>query len=293
MAGTLPGEPVPNDFVDVAGGALAGLGVGALIARQRRRADSRQISRTWTTLLEGREPQPRHFTPDMLADAPDIARRYLTRAIAPGTPLHRVVELDMDGTFTLKGRALPLRARQVLSPPARGFVWQADIGSGWGRVSGSDGCLTGGVRVISWTKFRMAGIIPVVRQEDSLDHARSAVTRTLIESVWVPAALLPPHGAHWTQTGPDTADIRFASVPDHPPLHVTLTTDGDILEAWTMRWSDANADRRYRLQPFGGHMGAWREFQGFRIPSRVEIGHHWGTPDYAPFFEATITGARY
>ena len=134
MAGTLPGEPVPNDFVDVARGALAGIGVGALLARQRRRADARQVTDTWTTLLEGREPQPRHFTPDMLADAPDIARRYLTRAIAPGTPLHRVVELDMDGTFTLKGRALPLRARQVLSPPARGFVWQADIGSGWGRV---------------------------------------------------------------------------------------------------------------------------------------------------------------
>jgi hypothetical protein len=32
---------------------------------------------------------------------------------------------------------------------------------------------------------------------------------------------------------------------------------------------------------------------GFLIPMRVELGNMFGTPDYAPFFLATITRAEF
>ena len=60
-----------------------------------------------------------------------------------------------------------------------------------------------------------------------------------------------------------------------------------------MRWSDANPDKAYRLQPFGGRLTDWAEFEGFRIPVQVEMGNLFGTPDYAPFFLARVTAARF
>jgi hypothetical protein len=34
-------------------------------------------------------------------------------------------------------------------------------------------------------------------------------------------------------------------------------------------------------------------FGGFLIPVRVELGNMYGTPEHAPFFRATITGADF
>ena len=60
-----------------------------------------------------------------------------------------------------------------------------------------------------------------------------------------------------------------------------------------MRWSNANPAGTYRLQPFGGRMLETNVFQGFRIPTRVELGNQWGRPDYAPFLRATIRQTVY
>jgi hypothetical protein len=74
---------------------------------------------------------------------------------------------------------------------------------------------------------------------------------------------------------------------------LTIGKDGRVLEVIGQRWSNANRDRRFRLQPFGGTVMAEQRFGGFTIPSRVSIGNHYGTPDFLPFFQAEITDARY
>lgn len=43
------------------------------------------------------------YDPRMVADLPEVGRRFFARAIEPGTPLHRVVVLEMAGTFILNG----------------------------------------------------------------------------------------------------------------------------------------------------------------------------------------------
>lgn len=194
----------------------------------------------------------------------------------------------MAGHFVLNGKTLPMTARQVLAPPA-GFVWQARIGQGVSAFAGSDGLVAGR----SWTRFRLAGLVPLVRVGGDADHRRSAGTRAMMEAVWCPAMLLPQAGAVWRQTGRDQAEVAFPAHPDIAPLRLTLTPDGLIAEMVAMRWSDANADRRYRLQPFGGRVLESRSFGGVTIPVRMEMGNLWGTPDYAPFFLARVTAARF
>jgi hypothetical protein len=273
--------------------ALAGLAGAGVLAQRAHRRDAAQRQRVWRELEALRAPDPPHFDPAMTQDLPEPARHYFARAIAPGAPLHRLVSLEMDGEFILNGAVLAMRAREILAPPGRGFVWQAAIGTGLTAFAGSDGYRWSASQDESWTKFWLYGLVPLVRTAPSQDHARAAATRAMLESVWAPASLLPQFGAQWTQTGDRSAEIRFPGSPDPGPMHVSLDGAGDLVEVSAMRWSNANPEGTYRLQPFGGRMLETDVFQGFRIPTRVEFGNQWGRPDYAPFFRATIRRAVY
>ena len=256
--------------------------------------DKAQAARVWESLEGAREADPLRYDPAMVADLPEVAQRYFARAIEPGTPLHRIVRLQMEGSFIMEGRAMPMTARQILAPPGQGFVWQAEVGQGLMRFAGSDGFhAPEGGAVDSWTKFWLRGLIPLARIGGTTDHQSAALTRVMLESIWAPASLLPQFGADWVQTGPDSAEVRFAGVRGIEPMQITLDAEGNPLQVWALRWTDANPEKVHRLQPFGGRMLEMTRHQGFLIPSRVELGNMWGTQDYAPFFLATITSAEF
>lgn len=197
------------------------------------------------------------FEPSMVEGLPEIARRYFGHAMT---------------------------ARQILSP-AHEFVWTPIMHSGAMSISGSDTLVQGG----GWTRFWINGLIPVVNLQVSPDLSRSARARAAMEAVWAPASVLAANGVTWAQTGPDTARLTFGTGTE--PVDLTLAADGRVLEVVTMRWSDVNADKTFRLQPFGGTVEAEQTFGGFTIPSELEVGNHYGSPDYLPFFQARVTAA--
>jgi hypothetical protein len=256
--------------------------------------DKAQMRAVWSALEGAREADPPAYDPRMVADLPEIAQRYFARAIEPGTPLHRVVRLEMAGSFVLNGTEMPMAACQILAPPARGFVWQAEMGQGLMRFAGSDGyhAPAGGV-VESWTKFWLRGLLPLARIGGTPDHASAAATRIMLEAVWAPASLLPQFGAIWAQTGSDSAEIRFAGAEGIEPMQITLDAEGNLTEVQVLRWTDANPDKAYRLQPFGGRMLEMGRHGGYLIPVRIELGNMYGTPEYAPFFLARVTRAEF
>lgn len=55
-----------------------------------------------------------------------------------------------------------------------------------------------------------------------------------------------------------------------------------------MRWSNANPDKFWRLQPFGGTLSQFREFAGVMIPTQIEAGNFFGTADYFPFYRVRV-----
>ena len=103
---------------------------------------------------------------------------------------------------------------------------------------------------------------------------------------------LPAVGFVW-QTRIGSGLMRFTGLQNMEPMRIRLDAEGNPTEVWALRWTNANPERVYRLQPFGGRMLEMTDKQGFRIPSRVELGNLWGTPDYVPFFLATITRAEF
>ena len=259
--------------------------------------DTAQASHVWRALEARREAAPPRYDPAMVAGLPEVAQRYFARAIEPGTPLHRMVRLEMEGSFILNGNDMAMHARQFLAPPARGFVWRADIGAGLIRFGGSDGYhrpeSASGRDADSWTRFWLHGVIPLARTGGTEHHARAAGTRLLLEPVWAPASLLPQFGAEWTQTGPDSAEIRFAEAAGLAPMQITPDSAGNLQHVWAMRWTDANPEQVWQLQPFGGRMLQMARHEGFLIPAQVELGNICGTHDYARFFRATITRAEF
>jgi hypothetical protein len=259
-------------------------------AHWRYREAAAEAEAAMSSIAARAKPAGGTFDLAMVATLPEVARRYFAHAIAEGTPLSTTVELEMRGTFLLgdkgKYQTYEMKARQILAPPAE-FVWIPTMRSGFMQVSGSD-ALVGDA---AWTRFWINGLLPVVNLSTSPDLRRSALSRSAMEAIWAPASLLPEHGVTWQQTGPNTARLTFETGIE--PVDLTLDASGRVLEVVTMRWSDANAEKSFKLQPFGGTMEAEATFAGFTIPSLIRVGNHYGTDLYLPFFQAEITSAGY
>ena len=266
--------------------AVAALLAGLLVWRA---TDVVRDDRAWSRLLAMDQGAVEAFDPAMIAGLPEPAQRYFSFAIAPGTPLRRTVELEMTGELGLGDlsdpKYQPMFARQVLAPP-HGLVWKLKAG----MISGSDGATP----ETSWTRFWLLHLIPVVRVSGTGDHHVSAFGRVVSEAAfWVPAALLPSETVKWSPVGPDTARVTTTFGDMTEAVDLTVGPDGEPLSVLMQRWSNANPDKEFRRQPFGGTLSEYREFDGFRIPTRVDGGNHIGTADYFPFFKAEVTSATF
>jgi hypothetical protein len=273
--------------------------LGALWATALRLRDAALARGAWATLLTRRRNalQGQRFEDAMVDGLPEPARRYLRWAIAPGTPLSTAVILRMHGQFGLQGDPkrtfLPMRAEWLLAPPD-GFVWRVRMG---GRdsaanstlVSGSDGLLDGR----AWTRMWLAGLYPLARPRLDDNLRRSATMRPVLESLWVPAVLLPRFGAQWEAVDANSAAVSFNVAGERYTMNLAVDGEGRPLRNWGQRWSNANADKQWRYQAFGGDIEAVGEFGGYRIPTRFSAGNHYGTPEYFAFFKCEIDSAEF
>lgn len=272
-------------------GSMAALAV--LGAAARRFADERRASRIWSHLAALADPDPPRFDPSMVEHLPPPARRWFLRSLAPGTPLWRVAEIEMEGELGLGDRTnpryQPMLGREILAPP-HGFVWRPEVGSWPERMSGSDGDARDG----AWTRFWLLGLVPIVRAADTPDLLRSAAARGVAEAaLWLPASLLPIDGVRWEPID----EHRARAIVEHAGLRheIDLDTaeDGRLRALRMMRWSNANRDAVFRLQPFGGTVIEHATFDGVTVAKRVEAGNFFGEEDSFPFFRVERSRLRF
>lgn len=251
----------------------------------RRAADARADRAAWRRLAAAASRDDVPFDPAMVADLPDPARRYFLYTIAPGTPIRRIARIEMGGEMGLGDKSAPgyrpMRADQILAMP-EGFVWRVRTGA----IAGSDGLTPD----TSWTRFWLGGLVPVVRVGGDPDHFRSAFGRVVAEgSFWTPATFLPGPGIAWEAVDDRTARVTVTRSGLSQPVEITVAPDGQPLRVVIPRWSNANPDKAWRLQPFGGDLAEFRDFGGYRLPTRVDGGNMIGTDAYFPFFRARVT----
>jgi len=237
-----------------------------------------------TTDLERRvvrAADPGGFSAGELDGLPAPVRRYLTAAVASGTPPARTARLRMRGTIRI-GAWLPFRAHEVISPHS-GFVWSARAA---GLISGSDRYVDG-AGVADW---RLGGLIPVMHAEGA-DVTRSAAGRAGGEAVWVPTALLPRFGVEWTAGSDHRITARFAVGPVPVEIHLLLDDAGRAVRFRFDRWGDPSGSGRWDMYPFGGDVTEHRTFGGLTVPAAGRIGWFPGAPEWATgeFFRYRIT----
>ncbi|MBM2576330.1 hypothetical protein JQC91_08425 [Jannaschia sp. Os4] len=267
--------------------SLALAGGGALLAW---RASDRRADRAEAARLRARQPRlPSRFDPAMVDGLPEPARRFLRAAIAPGTPLRPVAEIEMAGTFAMGDGAAPkilaMRATQTHAAP-HGFVWAMRARGGPYVLSGSDSA--------TWTRFWMGGVVPVARRGGDADHARAAFGRMVAEAaIWTPAAVLPGPSVEWSAPAPDVARVTMRAGALSQSVDLALSAAGRPRRVTFRRWTDANPERVWRHQPFGATLSAFRTFGGVTVPTHVEAANMFGTPEHFTFFVADVTALRF
>jgi len=258
-----------------------------------RHTDRQVLTLAWYSLLASAEQRSRYFEPALVADLPEPARRFFSSVIEPGTQISTVAEISMQGRFSLGTKEdhtdLPMQACQLLAPP-HGFYWAMSAGSGLTRLSGSDGSTEQG----SWTRFWLAGLLPVARLGGSSDHALSSFGRYMADSIfWVPGALLPSASVVWTPLGPDSARVTVTHNGLRQAYDLTVDDAGRPIRVRFDRWSDANEKKTYQWQSFGGYLSDFEQFDGYWLPTTIEAGNHFETEAYFPSFFAKVQSVRF
>jgi hypothetical protein len=226
---------------------------------------------------------PQRFRRALVSRLDEPVRRYLTHAIAEGALLGPAAELAMTGRIKV-GAWLPFAATERCS--ARSFEWRAGVG--WGRVrplqvldsyAGGRGHTHG--RILGrMTLFEASGV----------DTARSAACRAALEAaVWAPTSVLADPEVEWRAESDELVVAAWPVAPERPEVRLHIDRDGAVKSAVAQRWGNAG-QKEFGYIPCGCEVHAERRFGEVVVPSRVTVGWWFGTPRYAPFFRAEITG---
>jgi len=225
---------------------------------------------------------------DLWARAPEGGIRFdpatapasLRALLAPGVNVPRAVKLVMRGEIRI-GRWRSFRATEVIDVE-RGFVWRAGVG---GLIFGADSLVDGAGKL----RWAILGVLPVAKASGP-DVTRSAIARWLLESIWLPSMLLPENGARWN--GSSVSLSRFG---EEGTILFELDAKGRPKSLRMRRWGDPANTGTFDDHWFGGTVGEYRCFDGVSIPTRAQVGWHFGTEHWSEgeLFRATITEARF
>lgn len=219
----------------------------------------------------------------MLAGLDEPVRRYFRHAIADGAPTGAAVGLRMTGRIRV-GRWLPFTAAQRID--ARSFTWRARVGLGrLTLLRVVDGYADGAGEM----EIRLFGRLRVMRSTGR-DVSRAAAGRAALEIVaWAPSCALPGDGVAWRAEADDHIVASIELPPERVEVHVRIDERGAVRTIGGERWRSTGR-RAFGYVPFGGHVLDEARFGGLTVPSRLSVGWWFGTPQFSPFFEATVTG---
>jgi hypothetical protein len=233
------------------------------------------------------------FNPAMTESLPKPVQEYLQKAIAPQAPLAYGVALAMQGQIRLKpeGDWMDFTARESIRART-GFLWQ--MRSFKGRLPLFSGFDAFGPdpkaphQSSGEVNFWFMDLIPMVRKKGGAIDAAS-IGRLIMEHIWLPSALLPTEEIAWEASNDREISYTFSVAARPVTVHLTLDEQHRPIAIWAKRHR-GESDQE---ESFGGTFSEYAGFDGYYIPTRVELGWGYGEADFVPSFTARILSARF
>lgn len=230
----------------------------------------------------------RVFYPELLTDLPDLARRYLEHAIAPGTQLASAVRLWMHGNIKLGQKWHPFKGEEVICWN-RGMIWQATTWMQGLPICGADQV----VDSVSNIQWKILGLFPVMKASGD-DITRSGMGRVQGESVWLPSVLCNPD-ISWMELGALKIQANFTTLGEPAKLSLTVNDQGMLEQVKFDRWGNPGGGE-FHYVDFGGIIEESSTFGGYTIPTRLRLGWFFESDRFeseGEFFRCTIDKAVY
>lgn len=194
------------------------------------------------------------------------------------------VRFTQLGEMQLKpGRWSAFRAEQEMALDRVEFAWQANFHNLAPLVSASVRdwyrAGTGGLSVRLWNA------IPIVNAGGE-QVARGEAMRYLAELPLVPQAMAANSALLWHTIDHSTVEVSTRVGHERVAVSVHFDGDGDIV-AMSAAARERGVAKKAVATPWSGTFGEYREFDGVRVPTRVEAS--WLLPE-GPFtyFRCTI-----
>ena len=273
--------------------ALAGAGLAGGAVLAARAADTRwnaetarEIERLRGSAGAGEPPRVSFARFDEL---PAPVARYFRFALRENAPLIRAARVAHAGDFNLDGRWIPFTSEQYFTARPPGFVWDARMRmNGLLPVRVRDGYFGGQGSMTA----KILGLFPVANAGGADERlAQGALMRFLAEAVWLPTALLPRDGLHWSPIDDARARATLADAGVTVALDFTFDEAGAVTGIFApARYREMNGE--YRAYPWTGRFWHYEDCGGFRIPTAGEVA--WQMPEGPlPYWRGRVAAAFY
>lgn len=221
------------------------------------------------------------FRRELVDDLDEPVKRFLIHAIGEGSAVGIGTRLTMNGRIRV-GAWLPFHATEVCE--ATSFEWRARIGPGRLRILD---VLDRFGDARGQTRARLAGRKTIFDRDDG-DTARSAAARAAIEAaVWAPTSLIGHPDVDWQADSENTVIASWPLAPETVRVRLEIDGEGAVRSATIPRWGDVGRED-FGYIPFGAEIHSERRFGKLIVPDRVTVGWWFNTPNYRPFFKATV-----
>lgn len=189
------------------------------------------------------------------------ARRWLDRALPPGTPIPAAVTNTQKGEMDVRGRWTPFTATTSVQAQPFSFLWRARLrllpGVWVTAEDGHDGSR-------GWGHGRLWGLLPMGRRDDP-EVFRMQLVRSLAELPWQPHLAFAIPGLSWRDGDGSSFTVRATFGGEEVTVRFDLNSQDDVVGASARRPYDVPDG--FRQAPWRYDFADHQELSGLRVPT--------------------------